>query len=215
MIEFMRLADLKKRPELYSTMFWDRRKQFCERLGWPLKSDEWGFEMDQYDGPEALYVVKVAENGHHAGSMRLMSLASRTMLFDHFEGTVKSASLDTATMWECTRFCTAANEPTSTALAVLTGGARILLGSKLTGLVAVFDARMERIYQRCGVPPKILGTHGYPFGSVTAGLWTFNVEAFLQLLERSGTDPDELENSLNRSGAIQFIQSAVPNLTLV
>lgn len=65
-------------------MFWDRRAQFCEELGWDLNVDMRGREIDDYDNIFPTYVILTDKYGGHHGSGRLLPMSGRTMLVEIF-----------------------------------------------------------------------------------------------------------------------------------
>ena len=60
-------------------MFRDRATQFKTRLKWDVTVDAQGFEKDEYDALDPLYVIWENQAGRHAGSMRLLPSTGRTM----------------------------------------------------------------------------------------------------------------------------------------
>ena len=59
MIRFVMAEDLPKYPRLQDSMFKDRADQFIRRLGWDVSVDGNGWERDQYDALNPLYVIIV------------------------------------------------------------------------------------------------------------------------------------------------------------
>ena len=57
MLRYLRGSELSRYPELQSSMFRDRAAQFRDRLGWEVTVDERGWERDQYDALDPLYVI--------------------------------------------------------------------------------------------------------------------------------------------------------------
>lgn len=193
MLYIIRGTDLWTEPLLTATMFADRRKQFSERLEWPVKVDRKGYERDDYDRENPLYVIVSDRHGKHAGSLRLLPTTGRTMLADHFAETLGGREIRDPLVWECTRFCLSPERNAKAALKLLATTARLMQLVGLKSLVAIFDARMLRLYRMTGVEPEVTGSQSYETGTAHAGLWHFDNEKFQGLLKASGIDPLELE----------------------
>ncbi len=67
MLRYLYGNDLSKFPLLAETMFQDRAEQFSHRLGWDVSVDEKGFERDEYDDMNPLYVIWEQADGRHGG----------------------------------------------------------------------------------------------------------------------------------------------------
>lgn len=193
LLYIIRGTDLWTEPLLTATMFADRRKQFSERLGWPVKVDPNGYERDEYDRENPLYVIVSDRYGKHAGSLRLLPTTGRTMLADHFSETLGGREIRDPLVWECTRFCLSQEKSAKAALTLLTTTARVMQLAGLKSLVAIFDARMLRLYKMTGIEPEVIGSQSYETGTAHAGFWYFDNEKFQGLLRQSGIDPLELE----------------------
>lgn len=84
MIRYMTAEHLALYPKLKASMLRDRAAQFKDRLQWEVNVDEHGFERDQYDGPDALYIIWETPQGAHGGSMRILPTTGPTMVNDFF-----------------------------------------------------------------------------------------------------------------------------------
>jgi acyl homoserine lactone synthase len=152
-------------------MFQDRADQFHTRLGWQVKVDDAGFERDEYDAMNPLYVIWQRPDGRHGGSMRFMPTTGHCMVNDHFGHLTGAKPVNDAEVWECTRFCLARDAAPRTAAALMLGGAELGLRFGLRQSIGVFDARMVRIYGRLGWPPTVIGHAGLGRDAISAGLW--------------------------------------------
>jgi acyl homoserine lactone synthase len=188
MILYLYGDELADHPDLAEGMFRDRACQFKERLGWDVTVDAQGFERDDYDALNPLYVIWRQQNGAHGGSMRFLPTTGRTMVNEHF-GDLLSAPISSPLIWECTRFCLAKGAPSHTAAALMLGGGEIMRGFGIAHFTGVFDARMVRIYRATGSSPDILGSKGTGADAVSVGLWSFDAEAQARLARRSGISP--------------------------
>ena len=60
--------DFDQFPDFVDQMFKDRAFQFRDRLGWPVDVDDKGWETDQYDLLDPLYVMVKGSDGSHIAS---------------------------------------------------------------------------------------------------------------------------------------------------
>ena len=107
MLRYVTAGELTQYPVLRDTMFRDRAAQFSDRLGWSVAVDAGGFERDQYDALDPLYVIWEQACGHHGGSMRFLPTMGRCMVNEHFAHLNAGAPVQHPLIWECTRFCLA------------------------------------------------------------------------------------------------------------
>ena len=63
MLRYVYAHDLARFPRLADTMFRDRAEQFHARLGWEVTVDARGWERDDYDALDPLYVIWEAPDG--------------------------------------------------------------------------------------------------------------------------------------------------------
>ncbi|MFK7977374.1 MAG: acyl-homoserine-lactone synthase [Halioglobus sp.] len=197
MLRYLRSTDLAIHPVLAATMFTDRRRQFRDRLKWPVDSDWLGFETDEYDQIDPLYLIVEDSLGQHAGSMRFLPTIGPTMINDHFLEVIAGTEIRNKVIWECTRFCLAPRQEHQTALKLFLGGARLMREAGLEQLVGIFDDRMVRTYRRSGLSPTIIGQHTYDFGRVLAGSWQFDEETYRSLHRNVNLDPQDVELAIS------------------
>lgn len=186
MIRYLSSRELSHFPTLQATMFRDRAAQFVERLGWDISVNDAGEERDQYDTPQATYVIWENRDGTHGGSMRFLPTLGRTMVEEHFLHLTAGRQFRSPGIWECTRFCLSPGAGAHVAPALMLGGLELGLGHGLSKAIGVFDARMTRIYRRLGWPPEVLGTEGSGKEAISAGIWDFDRMLRPGLLKRAG-----------------------------
>ena len=75
---------MKAHERLAAEMFRDRADQFKIRLNWEVNVDAHGFERDEYNDLNPLYVIWENADGTHVGSMRFLPTVGRVMVNDHF-----------------------------------------------------------------------------------------------------------------------------------
>lgn len=185
MIRFLYADQLDAFPKLRDAMFRDRADQFKRRLGWEVSVDENGFERDEYDDLNPLYVIWETPDGGHGGSMRFLPSTGRTMVNDHF-GDLADTQIRSPYIWECTRFCLAADAAPNVSALLMLAGSELMSRFHITHFVGVFDARMVRIYQRIGASPEVLGSRGEGRERISVGLWSFTQPALHRLQRRAG-----------------------------
>jgi N-acyl-L-homoserine lactone synthetase len=190
MIRYIYGNDLHKFPKLARTMFLDRADQFKTRLGWDVTVDDHGFERDEYDDENPLYVIWENEDGSHGGSMRLLPTVGRTMVNDHFVHLTDGVRIQSPLIWECTRFCLARGATPGVAAALMLAGGEVMQEFGVEHYVGVFDARMVRIYRRIGASPEILGQQGEGRALIAVGLWEFTPAAQALVSRSAGITPE-------------------------
>jgi acyl homoserine lactone synthase len=186
MIRFLYADQLKQFPILANSMFMDRAEQFKARLNWSVSVDENGWELDEYDALNPLYVIWEEADGRHGGSMRTLPTVGRTMVAEHFRHLTHGVEIASPLIWECTRFCLAPSAKPGVAAALLLAGCEMGLRFGLEQAVGVFDARMPRIYGRIGWMPDVIGTDGTGRDAISVGLWNITAESRTEIACRAG-----------------------------
>ncbi len=191
MLRFIYANDLDDFPQLRDSMFRDRADQFKTRLDWDVSVDKDGFERDEYDALNPLYVIVENEHGLHAGSMRLLPTTSRCMVNDHFIDLMDGVAVTSPFIWECTRFCLSRTAARNVASLLMLAGGEAMVGFGIEQCVGVFDQRMIRIYRMIGASPEILGEVGAGKDYIAVGLWSFSNAARLKVSQNAGVSPEE------------------------
>jgi acyl homoserine lactone synthase len=189
MLHYIYADQLHLYPTLRDTMFRDRAEQFSRRLGWAVTVDEQGWERDQYDALNPLYVIWEREDGTHGGSMRLLPTTGRTMVAEHFADVADISGIVSPFVWECTRFCLAPGAEPRVVAALVLACDEVMERFCLTHLLAVFDARMVRVYRRMGTSPEVLGSSGSGRDMIAVGLWErggYDEEDRIRVREKAG-----------------------------
>ena len=81
-------------------MFKDRAIQFRDRRGWDVTVDQKGWERDEYDNLNPLYVVIENAAGEHAASCRLLPTTGPTMLGVVFQHLPPDGPVVSPLIWE-------------------------------------------------------------------------------------------------------------------
>lgn len=87
-------------------MFEDRKRVFVDLLNWSVPVVEDRYEVDQFDGPAAVYML-VTEPGsdRHLGSVRLLTSEQPHILGDIFPQLAQGGPPRGPGIWEITRLC--------------------------------------------------------------------------------------------------------------
>lgn len=189
MLRYLYANQLNHYPKLRDGMFRDRADQFKNRLNWDVSLDENGFERDEYDELNPLYVIWQTKAGQHGGSMRLLPTDGPTMVCDHFSHLIGTVPVVSPQIWECTRFCLQRQAEPRVAAALMLAGGEVMRNFGVEHYVGVFDARMERIYRAIGSEPQILGSQGSGRDRISLGLWRFTDEASAKVARRAKLSP--------------------------
>jgi len=193
MLHYIKGSQLTEFPKLRHTMFTDRRLQFIDRLNWDLSITSEGYEIDQYDKQEAVYVICSDGNGNHRGSMRFLPTTGRTMINDHFSELIPGVSIQSNRIWESTRLCVSRDSTSDVVVSLLAGAAKMMKENQLYAFIGVFNAATARVYRRFSTEPIVLGSDRLNGDKVSVGLWGFDTRKFLTLIEKSQYSADEIE----------------------
>ncbi|MFT4743034.1 MAG: N-acyl-L-homoserine lactone synthetase [Yoonia sp.] len=207
MLRYLTAEQLAAYPILRDTMHRDRAAQFRDRLKWDVTVDADGFERDEYDAINPLYVIWELPDGRHGGSMRFLPTSGRTMVHDHFPSLLGGADVRSDQVWECTRFCIAQGAGAHVAAALMLAGGELMRAFDLTHLLGVFDARMVRIYNMIGAAPDVLGSSGTGRDKISVGLWAYRSSDRAAVLRRAGVSGAVSEHWFERSFGHKVIRS--------
>lgn len=191
MLRYVYADQIDQFPKLRDTMFRDRADQFQTRLGWDVAVADNGYEKDEYDELNPLYVIWEMPDGSHGGSMRFLPTTGPVMVNDHFSHVMGGGAVVSPLIWECTRFCLARKAPAHVAAALMLGGGEIMRGFGIKQFVGVFDARMVRIYRMIGASPDVLGSVGEGRDQISVGVWDFSDAAQARVAKRAGICPEQ------------------------
>lgn len=186
MIRFVYSDQLSRFPLLAETMFKDRAAQFKHRLDWDVTVDENGWEVDEYDRMNPLYVIWERADGCHGGSVRIMPTTGRIMTNEHFLHLTGGVRIASPLIWECTRFCLAPESGPGVAAALLAAGVELGLRFGLEQAVGVIYAKTIPLYHRIGSVPDVIGSGGEGGDRISVGLWPISEEARAAISRKSG-----------------------------
>jgi len=86
-------------------MFAARKSVFVDLLGWDVPVLDDRYEVDQFDGPDATYLVLTEADGRHLASARLLPTARPHILGDVFPELCQTAPPRGPGIVEISRFC--------------------------------------------------------------------------------------------------------------
>lgn len=172
-----------------------RHRVFKERLGWDVQISG-DMEIDEFDAVHPAYLIQRASNDRVQGCVRLLPSIGPTMLRDTFpvllDGAVAPAS---STIWESSRFALdirgdapkAQGGVASATYELFAGMIEFGLSRRLTEIVTVTDARMERILRRAGWPLRRIGNpHALGKTLAVAGYLEVSVESLACIRSAGG-----------------------------
>lgn len=189
MIRFIYAEDLKGYPLLSETMFKDRAEQFKKRLDWDVTVDADGWEVDQYDTLNPLYIIWEQPDGTHGGSLRIMPTVGRTMTAEHFGHLTHGVRIESPLIWECTRFCLSPGATAGVAAALLAAGIELGLRFGLDQAIGVIYTKTLAIYGRIGHKPDVIGTDNGGRDSISVCVWNVTEEGRDGICARAGFPP--------------------------
>jgi acyl homoserine lactone synthase len=186
MIRFVYADSFHKYPLLCNSMFEDRAAQFRDRLDWEVSVDERGWEIDEYDARNPLYIIWQGENGRHGGSIRVMPTTSRIMTNEHFLHLTGGVRISSPLICEGTRFCLAPGANSGVAAAILAAGLEFGLRSGYAQAVGVIYERTLPIYRRIGWIPDVIGACGEGRERICVVLWNFCEKSRDHVAQKAG-----------------------------
>ncbi len=155
-----------------------RGRVFRDRLGWEVRVDAEGLEIDEFDGIDPAHVVALDDSGRVVGCMRLLQTLGPHMMTDVFHDLLDGEPpLRSPHIWEATRFCVdiarldrgrGRNSVSFVTSEIMVGAFEYAMEAGVTDAIAVIDPVMDRLMKRSGNAP-----HGYlgsakPMGKVVA-----------------------------------------------
>lgn len=176
MLRIVEGFEQKIHPALFDQMFRQRARLFKDKLGWNVTVDERGWERDEYDRNDTIYLVTTDSCGHVVGSLRLLSTLTDHMMTGPFQAMFPDFVFRSPTVYECTRFVAEddrgarANGLSVAACELLIGMFEFAQHMGMTQILGLFEAPMVRVYRRCGLYPSILARTVTEHGQMLVGL---------------------------------------------
>lgn len=172
-----------------------RRQVFSERLRWGVTVIN-GLEIDQFDIPDAHYLVHRDAEGRVDACTRLLPTTGPYLLGDVFANLIDGEPPRDARIWESTRFCADhARAPRNIAALLMAGMLEFGVDRGLKAYVSVSDVRMEPIMRRAGWDPRRLGgTVETGTDTAAAERLTVSQEYLARVRKRAGASGPVIEN---------------------
>ena len=193
-IRYLDGAGLRKFPKLRDSMFKDRAKQFLDRFKWPaLRLDNMGWERDEYDFLETLYIIWELSDGTHGASIRLLPMNGPNMIHDHFSHLVPQHRFRSAEIWECSRFLVSDRASRFATNAVFVGAGELFRRNSVSMLLGLFDAKMLRLYRAMKNSPQVLSNYDSQTDKISVGAWQMSEPLWEESLKKIGADKEDSE----------------------
>lgn len=135
-----------------------RKRVFKDRMGWDVQITAGGLEVDQFDIPEAVYLLSVNSAGRVIGNWRLLPTTGPTMIRDVWPQFLDSLPMPTEdTVWEASRFAVDSPEGQSNeGLAevnratqeLFCGLTEVCLLTGIREVYTLYDMRIARLLKR-------------------------------------------------------------------
>lgn len=98
------LQDYTLANPLAAAMFAERKRLFVDLLGWEVPVVDGRYEIDQFDGAGAIYLI-AAEGDEHQGSLRLLPTTAPHIVGDLFPQVCEAGVPCGTSIFEITRLC--------------------------------------------------------------------------------------------------------------
>lgn len=138
-----------------------RHRIFLDELKWPLDPIQSinGMEYDQFDTPEARYIVRFNESGEVDACCRLLPTEGPYLLADIFPDLIESGAPPRRTdIWEVSRFAADnTTAPRNIVGQLVASMLEVGLQHGLNHYVSVSDIRIEPLLRRAGWEPRRMG----------------------------------------------------------
>jgi len=172
MLHYLTECQLREKPTLADGMFKDRANQFVRRHKWAgLSVDENGWETDEYDRLNPLYIISESSAGTHQGSLRLLPMSGPNMLHDYFDDLVPKDRFSESNVWECTRFVKSRFAPRETLLELLSGLQQLFAAENIDCVLGLFNYPMLKIYKALEWEPEVIAERRDPTAQLLVGRW--------------------------------------------
>lgn len=196
MIEIIQAGQTGK-TELIFDMHRLRKRVFKDRLQWDVKVNAQGLETDQFDIPEAVYLLHLNAQNRVTGSWRLLSCAGPTMLRDIWPEYLKNLPMSAHNdCIEVSRFavdCPADNPKqaiTETHRAIgemFCALTEFCLRIDVQYVYTLYDARIAQVIQKIDCAPQAISDN-IPMDGIScqAGMFKTDTDMLKKLRKATG-----------------------------
>lgn len=140
-----------------------RARVFKETMKWDVKVNADGLEVDQFDLPEAVYLLALNDNRRVVGSWRLLPACGPTMIRDIWPQYLESLPMPpTHDVWEASRFAVDAPETDARKAAkqrelavneLFCGLIELCVSQGIKEIYSLYGAPVEKVTQRIDCLP--------------------------------------------------------------
>ncbi|WP_034161476.1 acyl-homoserine-lactone synthase [Sphingomonas sp. ERG5] len=171
-------------------MFEARKRVFVDLLGWDVPVQAGRYEIDQFDTPDALYIVITDAGGGHRASVRLLPTTRPHILDTMFAELCDGPAPSGPAIFEITRFCLerrlAARDRRTTRDELISALARFAAAHGITRYTGVAGPGWIEQILRFGWRARLLGQQR-TIGGSRLGAVEIAIDADTpRLLERAG-----------------------------
>lgn len=211
MFRVLDFEEICKQHVLRASMLAHRTDQFVARHRWPLETDRFGVEVDDYDAPGTQYCV-VERNGRHLASLRLRPAQESSMTETAFQELWKAADGKIDSSTEVSRLCYApglsAMEQFDALSDLALGLCRHCSASGVTSIFGVVFPAVLKLMKRIAWPPNVLGEYQSPNGPLLLLEWQANEFMVWELQERRAEREAMMAACAQRRSQIPLAEAA-------
>ena len=182
---------LDEHPDLLAQMFKDRAAVFKDRLDWDVNVNSDGWEIDEYDYQQPVYVISTNDGITHQGSLRLLPTTGPHMMDGPFISFFDTDPIRSPVIWECTRLCVPANTKKSSyemkraTFDLLLASCKLGIKIGIKQFIGIYESKLEKIYKNCGWEPTQLASSTDIKGNeIKLGLWDVSDDVLLDIYRK-------------------------------
>ena len=184
-----------------------RKRVFYDRMAWDVTITPLGLEVDQFDLPEAVYVLALDNNRRVIGNWRLLPTTGPTMIRDLWPQFLNSIDLPCDPyVWEGSRFAVSSLEQNTrqgliqanrATRELLCGVTELCMMCGITTVFGMYDKRIRRIFKALDCRASEISER-LQIGSIEAevGRFEINEEMITRLREASGIETTLVTSSM-------------------
>lgn len=201
-----------------------RARVFRERMGWDVDVDENGLEIDEFDTPDAVYLLALDQDSSVVGTWRMIPSTGPTMVCNVWPHFLNHIDLPhTPNVWEMSRFavsphCSEARAFVATSKRIVgemfCGLTELCIRAGIREVFTLYDQRIERIVEGLQCSP-VSATPRHPIGDFSArvGLFRTDFAMLTRLRASTGIATDILPANLALPPAMRCLN--IPKEALV
>jgi acyl homoserine lactone synthase len=155
--------DFEKKGDILWSMYKLRYDVFIKKLQWPHAAEGpirsvSGMEIDQFDTPQAYYIVHRNGEGSVDACARLLPTSGAYLLGDIFPELIENIDIPRSShIWEITRFAVSSKAPKGTSGFLIAAIIEFGLHFNIKNMVSLTNIKMEKIIDSTGWTRHRLG----------------------------------------------------------